>query len=135
MKPSRRRPCATYLQACYQVSERSLAEPGGLERESLLGLSLASRRGSGSAASTQSSTAEPRHRGGERFRSTAPNQVWGLDFIADQLVDGRAFRALTVVDIYTRESLAIGTGESLKGGDVVMVLNRFVQRGAPKVLL
>ena len=32
----------------------------------------------------------------ERFRSTAPNQVWGLDFIADQLVDGRRFRALTV---------------------------------------
>jgi len=58
-----------------------------------------------------------------------------LDFIADQLVDGRAFRALTVVDIYTQESLAIGTGESLKGGDVVMVLNRFVQRGAPNVLL
>jgi transposase InsO family protein len=71
----------------------------------------------------------------ERFRSTAPNQVWGLDFIADQLVDGRRFRALTVVDIYTRESLAIEAGQSLKGEDVVMVLNRIMlQRGAPKML-
>lgn len=71
----------------------------------------------------------------ERFRSTAPNQVWGLDFIADQLVDGRRCRALTVVDIYTRESLAIETGQNLKGEDVVMVLNRILlQRAAPKVL-
>jgi putative transposase len=71
----------------------------------------------------------------ERFRCTAPNQVWGVDFIADQLVDGRRFRALTVVDIYTRESLAIEPGQSLKGEDVVMVLNRIVlQRGAPKML-
>jgi putative transposase len=71
----------------------------------------------------------------ERFRSTAPNQVWGLDFIADQWGDGGRFRALTVVDIYTRESLAIEAGQSLKGEDVVMVLNRIVlQRGAPQVL-
>ena len=71
----------------------------------------------------------------ERFRCTAPNQVWGLDFIADQLVDGRRFRALTVVDMYTRESLAIAPGQSMKGEDVVMVLNRILlQRGSPKVL-
>lgn len=77
-------------------------------------------------------TAVPRR---ERFRCTAPNQVWGLDFIADQLVDGRRFRALTVVDIYTRESLAIEPGQSMKGEDVVMVLNRILlQRGSPKVL-
>jgi putative transposase len=71
----------------------------------------------------------------ERFRCTAPNQVWGLDFIADQLVDGRRFRALTVVDIYTRESLAIEAGQRLKGEDVVMVLNRILlQRGSPNIL-
>jgi putative transposase len=58
-----------------------------------------------------------------------------LDFIADQLVDGRRFRALTVVDIYTRKSLAIEPGQSMKGEDVVMVLNRVIlQRGAPKML-
>jgi putative transposase len=39
------------------------------------------------------------------------------------------------VDIYTRESLAIEAGQSLKGEDVVRILNRLMQeRGAPKVL-
>jgi putative transposase len=71
----------------------------------------------------------------ERFRSSAPNEVWGLDFVADQLADGRRFRALTIVDNYTRESLAIEAGQSLKGEDVVMELNRIMlQRQAPKVL-
>jgi putative transposase len=43
----------------------------------------------------------------ERFVATAPNQAWSLDFIADQLQDGRRFRCLTTVDVYTRESPAI----------------------------
>ena len=71
----------------------------------------------------------------ERWKPTAPNQVWSLDFVADQLADGRRFRALTVVDIYTRECLAIEVGQSLKGKDVVRVLNQLKgQRGAPKML-
>ena len=53
----------------------------------------------------------------ERFRPTAPNQVWGLDFVADQLADGRRFRALTLLDVFTRESLAIAVGQRLKGED------------------
>lgn len=43
----------------------------------------------------------------ERFHPTGPNQVWSMDFVADHLADGRRFRALTVIDIYTRECLAI----------------------------
>jgi len=71
----------------------------------------------------------------ERRKPTAPNQVWSLDFVADQLADGRRFRALTVVDVFTRESLAIEVGQSLKGEDVVKALNRLqAQRGAPKML-
>ncbi len=55
--------------------------------------------------------------------------------MADQLAEGRRFRALTVVDVFTRESLAIEVGQSLKGEDVVGVLNRIRQhRGAPKML-
>ena len=55
--------------------------------------------------------------------------------MADQLADGRRFRALTVVDVFTRESLTIEVGQSLKGEDVVKVLNRIKgQRGAPKML-
>jgi transposase InsO family protein len=64
-----------------------------------------------------------------------PNEAWSLDFIHDQLSNGTKFRALTVVDIYSREGLAIEVGHRLKGEHVVEVLNRLVrQRGAPKVL-
>jgi transposase InsO family protein len=73
--------------------------------------------------------------GRERFQPTAPNQVWSMDFVADQLVDGRRFRSLTVLDIYTREFLAIESDQRLKCEDVVMVLNRIkIQRGVPKML-
>jgi putative transposase len=71
----------------------------------------------------------------ERRKPQAPNEVWSLDFVADQLVDGRRFRALTVVDVFTRECLAIEAGQSLKGDDVVSVLNRIRQaRTVPKML-
>ena len=71
----------------------------------------------------------------ERAKVTVPNQVWSLDFVADQLADGRRFRALTVVDVFTREGLAIEVGQSLKGEDVVRVLSRICsQRGVPKTL-
>jgi len=59
----------------------------------------------------------------ERFRPTAPNEVWSLDFVTDQLADGRRFRALTIMDVFTRESLAIEVGQRLKGEDVVSTLN------------
>ena len=56
-----------------------------------------------------------------------------MDFVADQLADGRRFRSLTVVDIYTRECLAIESEQRLKGEDVVLALNRIkIQRGVPK---
>jgi len=71
----------------------------------------------------------------ERMRTTEVNQAWSLDFVADQLSDGRRFRALTIVDVHTRESLAIEVGQALKGSDVVDVLNRLrIERRAPKVL-
>jgi putative transposase len=64
--------------------------------------------------------------------ATKPNDAWTLDFVADQLANGLRFRALTVVDVFTRESLAIEVGQRLRGEHVVTVLNRLTaQRGAP----
>ena len=52
----------------------------------------------------------------ERFRPTAPNQVWGLDFIANQLADGRRFRALIVLDVFTRRKSGHRSGtENARG--------------------
>jgi putative transposase len=55
---------------------------------------------------------------------TAPNQYWSMDFVHDQLADGRRFRCLTLVDNFTRVSPAIEAGRSLTGRDVVNVLDR-----------
>jgi len=63
---------------------------------------------------------------------TRPNEAWTLDFVADQLVNGHRIRALTVVDVWARESLAIEVGSQLHSEHVVQVLNRLTaQRGAP----
>ncbi len=70
-----------------------------------------------------------------RCRPTRPNEAWSLDFVHDQLSNGQKLRALTVVDIFSRESLAIEVGQRLRGEHVVEVLNRLVrQRGAPRYL-
>lgn len=45
-----------------------------------------------------------------RPRITQPNEVWTLDVVADQLANGQRILALTVVDVCTRESLAIEVG-------------------------
>jgi hypothetical protein len=37
----------------------------------------------------------------------APNKSWSMDFMADRLGDGRAFRLLNVLDDFNREGLAI----------------------------
>ncbi len=64
-----------------------------------------------------------------------PNEARSLNFIHDQLSHGTKFCALTVVEIFSRESLAIEVGQRLRGEHVVEVLNRLVrQRGAPNVL-
>ena len=63
------------------------------------------------------------------------NDVWGLDFVADQLADGTRFRSLTIVDLFSREALAIEVGKRLGAEHVVASLNRLVaQRQAPRYL-
>ncbi len=55
---------------------------------------------------------------------TIPNECWSMDFVMDALFDGRRFRALTIVDNYSRQCLEIEVGQSLKGEDVVRVMER-----------
>lgn len=65
----------------------------------------------------------------------APNQRWSMDFVADTLDDGRRFRALTVVDLFTRECLVIEADFSLPGRRVTSVLDRIsMVRSLPKII-
>jgi putative transposase len=52
------------------------------------------------------------------------NARWSMDFVSDQLFDGRRSRTLTPVDNCTREALTLHTAPRIKGIDVVEVLNR-----------
>ena len=45
-----------------------------------------------------------------------------MDFVCDQLYDGSRFRALTILGNYSRKCFAIYAGKSLKGSDVVQVM-------------
>ena len=64
-----------------------------------------------------------------------PNQIWGMDFVTDALFDGRRFRLLTIIDLYTRECLGNRVGQNLKGEDVTDALDRIKQeRGTPEIM-
>ena len=62
-----------------------------------------------------------------------PNQKWSMDFVSDVTVSGRRFRALAIVDNYSRECPAIEVDTSLGGARVVGVLERLAEtRGLPE---
>ena len=64
-----------------------------------------------------------------------PNEVWSLDFMADQLFDRRPFRILTVLDVHTREALSTAPKASFRAAQVVEVLDQLARiRGKPKGL-
>jgi putative transposase len=69
----------------------------------------------------------------QRRPATARNEIWSMDFVADQLTDGGRFRTLTVLDLFTRECLDIAVGRGLTGHDVVATLERLrFDRGLPQ---
>jgi putative transposase len=58
-----------------------------------------------------------------------------MDFVSDSIVTGRRFRALTIVDDYSRECPAIEVDASLGGARVVSVLERLSEtRGLPEAI-
>ena len=60
------------------------------------------------------------------------NACWSMDFVVDSLFNGHRFRALTIVDNYSRECLAIEAGQSMTGTEVAAVVDRLVkERGVP----
>ena len=62
----------------------------------------------------------------------APNITWSMDFMADRLGDGRAFRLLNVLDDFNREGLGIEVDFSLPAERVIRSLDRIIEwRGKP----
>jgi putative transposase len=64
-----------------------------------------------------------------------PNQRWAMDFMHDCLADGRSFRVLTIVDVFTRECLVLEARKRFRGEDVAKVLSRLIQKhGRPETI-
>ena len=65
----------------------------------------------------------------------APNLTWSMDFMADRLGDGRAFRLLNVLDDFNREGLCIEVDFSLPAERVIRSLDRIIEwRGKPGII-
>ena len=56
--------------------------------------------------------------------ATGLQQRWSMDFVHDQLADGRAFRVLTVVDQWSRLSPLLEVVQHVTGADVAAALDR-----------
>jgi putative transposase len=65
--------------------------------------------------------------------ATAANEYWAMDFVSDQLYDGKRFRALTLIDLFTRECLATYADKAIKGEGVCAILKHVSkERGYPR---
>lgn len=83
---------------------------------------------------------KPRRHVSSRNRVTpvsacSANQRWSMDFMSDELFDGRRIRILTLVDDFTRENLALRASQRYTGDDVAAILDRVARgRGQPRAI-
>lgn len=56
------------------------------------------------------------------------HERWSMDFVDDPLLDGRAFRVLTIVDQFSRQTPSLEPRFSFGGRDVVAALDRAIER-------
>jgi putative transposase len=66
----------------------------------------------------------PRRRTSDRtvsrpIQATCPNQVWTYDFLYDACANGQRLKILTVIDEFTRESVAIEGATTLRASAVI----------------
>ncbi len=89
-------------------------------------LAVRRRRGRKRALGTRRPTIVP----------SRPNERWSLDFVSDSLAEGRKFRALCIVDDFSREALAIVPDFSLSGVRVARELERIIAfRSRPALIV
>jgi putative transposase len=64
-----------------------------------------------------------------------PNHLWAYDFVFDACANGQSLKCLTIIDEFTRESLAIDIAGSIRSARVIEVLARLISaHGAPRYL-
>ena len=109
---------------------RREGEPSGINRIYRLyreeGLMVRKRRGRRKALGTRAPI----------LVEARPNARWSLDFVHDQLANGRRFRILNIVDDVTRECLGAVPDVSISGVRVARELSAIVaRRGKPRMII
>ena len=67
---------------------------------------------------------------------TKPNECWAMDFVNDSFAYGGRFRTLTLIDVFTRECLALVADTSISGERVARELTHVAQeRGLPEAIM
>ncbi len=61
------------------------------------------------------------------------NERWSMGFVHDQLFGGRAFRVLTIVDQFSRQTPLLESRFAFGGRDVVAALGRAIERAGTPV--
>lgn len=70
-----------------------------------------------------------------RRKAAQPNQRWAMDFLHDELLNGRRMRVLTIIDMFTRECLALEARRRFTGTDVAVILSGLIERrGTPETI-
>lgn len=65
----------------------------------------------------------------------SPNERWAMDFMHDTLACGGRMRVLTVIDVFTRECLALVAKKQFRGEDVARTLTRLLrEHGCPETI-
>lgn len=63
------------------------------------------------------------------------NARWAMDFVHDQTATGQTFRVLTVIDVFTRECVALVARARFTGADVAAALSEAIgRRDRPEVI-
>jgi putative transposase len=84
------------------------------------------RKGKRRGASTREPLANP----------TRPNECWAMDFVNESFESGRRFRTFTLIDVFTRECLALESDTSISGERVARVLSRVAgERALPDAIM
>jgi len=91
---------------------------------------------SGSRCADANANGLPTHRAAQWSRAGSAEkrgEAWSMDFMQDVLIDGRRYRTLNILDLVTRECLALEVDTSLPGQRVTRVFDQLVSwHGAPK---
>lgn len=138
VKPSRRGPTVERLIGSYLVSERRACRVLRLPRATYRYRSCLDPRTELRMRIREIAPARVRY-GYRKIRVLLNREGWNVGkYLVYRLYkeEGFMLKRMTIVDVFTREAVAIDAGQRRRGDDVVRTLNRLKScRGVPKVLL